>query len=97
MMLSPDVELRSQEVARVLRQEVQAAPYRTLGLAFTAGYVLGGGLTPNLVRLLMVAGGRAMAGNFVSAALRGAAQQWRMIDDSQGPFPAAWDPTSGTR
>jgi hypothetical protein len=97
MMLSRDVELRSQEVARVLRKEVRAAPYRTLGLALGAGYVLGGGLTPNVVRLLMMAGGRAMAGNFLSAAVRGAFQQWRMIDDSQGPFPAAWDPTPGTR
>jgi hypothetical protein len=97
MVLSQDVELRSQELARVLRREVRAAPYRTLGLALGAGYVLGGGLTPNVVRLLMMAGGRAMAGNFLSAAVRGAFQQWRMIDDSQGPIPAAWDPTPGTR
>jgi hypothetical protein len=97
MTLSQDVELHSQELARVLRKEVQAAPYRTLGLALTAGYVLGGGLTPSVVRLLMMAGGRAMAGNFLAAALRGAFQQWRMIDDSQGPFPAAWDQTSGAR
>jgi hypothetical protein len=97
MMLSRDVEVRSQEVARFLRREVRAAPYRTLGLALTAGYVLGGGLTPGLVRVLMVAGGRTMAGNFLTAAVRGAFDQWRMIDDTQGPFPAAWDPTPGTR
>src|SRR5262249_10246114 len=73
------------------------APFRPLGLALTAGYVLGGGLTPGLVRVLMVAGGRTMAGNFLTAAVRGAFDQWRMIDDTQGPFPAAWDPTPGTR
>jgi hypothetical protein len=97
MMISHDVELRSQELARFLRKEVQAAPYRTLGLALTAGYVLGGGLTPGLVRVLMLTGGRAMAGNFLSAAVRGALDQWRTIDDAQGPFPTAWDPTPGTR
>jgi hypothetical protein len=95
MMISHDVELRAQEAARVLSREVQAAPYRTLGLALAAGYVLGGGLTPGVVRLLMMAGGRAMAGNFLAAAVRGALDQWRTIDDTQGPFPAAWDPTSG--
>jgi hypothetical protein len=96
MMISHDVEVRAQEVARVLTREVQSAPYRTLGLALAAGYVLGGGLTPGLVRLLMVAGGRAVAGNFLTAAVRGAFEQWRTIDDDQGPFPAAWDPTPGT-
>src|SRR5262245_34179647 len=97
MMLSRDVEVRSQEVARFLRREVRAAPYRTLGLALTAGYVLGGGLTPGLVRVLMVAGGRRMAGNFLTATGRGAVDQSRMMDDTQGPLPAACDPTPGTR
>lgn len=74
-----DLELRSEEVARFLRQEVQGAPYGTLMMALIAGYVLGGGLTPRLVRLLVVTGGRAMAGNFVAAALRGALDQgWRI-------------------
>jgi hypothetical protein len=97
MMLSHDVEVRAQEAARFLRREVRAAPYRTLGLALTAGYVLGGGLTPGLLRVLMVTGGRAVAGKFMSAAVRGAFDQWRMIDDAQGPFPTAWDSTPGTR
>ena len=82
MALSRDVELQSQEVARVLRREVQAAPYRTLGVALAAGYVLGGGLTPTVMRLIMTAGGRAIAGSVLAAAFRGASQQWRMIDDS---------------
>ena len=59
-----DLELRSEEVARFLRQEVQGAPYRTLVMALIAGYVLGG---------------RAMAGNFVAAALRGTFdERWRI-------------------
>ena len=67
-----DVERRSDEAARFLRQEVRAAPYRTLGLALAAGYVLGGGLTPRAVRLLVMTGGRAMAGNVLASAIRGA-------------------------
>ena len=73
-----EVERRSDEVASFLRQEVQAAPYRTLGLALAAGYVLGGGLTPRAVRLLVVTGGRAMAGNVLAAAVRGAFDHRRM-------------------
>ena len=71
------VELRSEEVAQRLRHEVQDAPYRTLALALLAGYVLGGGLTPNVVRLLVLAGGRAMAGNLFAAVVRGAIDQGR--------------------
>ena len=67
-----EVERRSDEVARVLRREVRATPYRTLGLALAAGYVLGGGLTPRAVRLLVMTGGKAMAGNVLSSAIRGA-------------------------
>jgi hypothetical protein len=77
-MEATDVELRSEEVARFLRQEVRAAPYRTLTLALAAGYVLGGGLTPSVVRLLVLMGGRAMAGNLLAAAVRGAFDQGRM-------------------
>ena len=67
-----EVERRSDEVARVLRREVRATPYRTLGLALAAGYVLGGGLTPRAVRLLVMTGGRAMAGSVLGSAIRGA-------------------------
>ena len=67
-----EVERRSDEVARVLRREVRATPYRTLGLALAAGYVLGGGLTPRAVRLLVMTGGKAMAGSVLGSAIRGA-------------------------
>jgi hypothetical protein len=77
-MEASDVELRSEEVARFLRREVQDAPYRTLALALAAGYVLGGGLTPSVVRLLVLTGGRAMAGSLLAAAVRGAFDQRRM-------------------
>ena len=67
-----ELEHRSDEVASFLRQEVRATPYRTLGLALAAGYVLGGGLTPRAVRLLVMTGGRAMAGSVLGSAIRGA-------------------------
>ena len=67
-----EVERRSDEAARVLRREVRATPYRTLGLALAAGYVLGGGLTPRAVRLLVMTGGKAMAGSVLGSAIRGA-------------------------
>jgi hypothetical protein len=76
-MNATDVERRSQEVAEFLRQEVLDAPYRTLGMAMLAGYLLAGGLTPRVLWLLMATGGRAMAGNLVSAAFRGALDQGR--------------------
>src|SRR4029453_5607678 len=78
-MKATDIERRSQEVAEFLRQEVLEAPYRTLGMALIAGYVLAGGLTPRLMWLLMTTGGRAMAGNLVTAAFRGAFDQRRRI------------------
>jgi hypothetical protein len=78
-MKATDVERRSQDVAEFLRQEVLESPYRTLGMALIAGYVLAGGLTPRLMWLLMTTGGRAMAGNLVTAAFRGAFDQRRRI------------------
>ena len=78
-MNASEVELRSHEVAHFLRREVQGAPYRTLGLALAAGYVLGGGLTPNVVRLLVMTGGRTMVGNLLAAAVRGTLDQRRTM------------------
>ena len=78
-MTGTDIEQRSQEVAEFLRQEVLEAPYRTLGMAVIAGYVLAGGLTPRLMWLLMATGGRAMAGSLVTAAFRGAFDPRRRI------------------
>lgn len=75
---SRNMEVRSQEVARYLRDEAQRSPYRALAVALAAGYVLGGGLTPRLVKALMLMGGRALAGNLVSAAVRGTLDQRRI-------------------
>jgi hypothetical protein len=72
-----DVERRSEDLARYVRQEVERAPVRTVALAFAAGYVLGGGLTPRALRLVALNAGRAMAGNFVAAAMRGALDERR--------------------
>ncbi len=76
-MNASEIERRSEEAARFLRDEISVAPYRTLGLALAAGYVIGGGLTPHLMRLLMTTGGRAMAGSLLAAAARGAFDQRR--------------------
>lgn len=74
-----DVERRSQDVARYVRDEVQRAPFRTLGIALAAGYVLGGGLTPRALRLVALNAGRVMAGNVIAAALRGTFDDRRTI------------------
>lgn len=70
-------EKRSEDLARYVREEVQRAPVRTVALALAAGYVLGGGLTPRALRLVALNAGRAMAGNFIAAALRGAFDERR--------------------
>jgi uncharacterized protein (DUF1786 family) len=70
-MRTTDVELRAEEFAHRVRHEARSAPYRTLALGLVAGYVLGGGLTPRAMRVLLLAGGRLMAANLVAAALRG--------------------------
>ena len=72
-----EVEHRSEDVARYLRDQVQRAPVRTIALALAAGYVLGGGLTPRALRILALVAGRAMAGNLMSAAVRGTFDQGR--------------------
>lgn len=76
-MQPPEVQKRSEDAARYLRDEVQRAPYRTLGMVAAAGYILGGGLTPTLVKLIALNAGRAMAGNLFAAAVRGALDQRR--------------------
>ena len=72
-----EVEQRSEDLARYIRQEVQRAPVRTVAIALAAGYVLGGGLTPRALRLVAMNAGRAMAGNVLAAALRGAFDERR--------------------
>lgn len=66
-----ELEWRSGDAARHLRQEVRRAPARSIAMALATGYVLGGGLTPRAVRLLLVSAGRALAGNLIAAAIRG--------------------------
>lgn len=48
------------EVADTTSKQVRAHPVATLGLAFGAGYVLGGGLPSALTRLAVGAGSRAL-------------------------------------
>jgi hypothetical protein len=74
-METSELQQRTEDAANYLRHQVQDAPYRTLGAVALAGYVLGGGLTPALVRLIALNAGRAMAGNLFAAALRGVTNQ----------------------
>ena len=71
------VQRRSKDAAGYLRDEVQRAPYSTLGMVAAAGYILGGGLTPTLVRLVALNVSRAMAGKLFAAAVRSAFDQGR--------------------
>jgi hypothetical protein len=71
-MEAADVERQTEAAVQYLRHEVQRSPYRTLALAAAAGWVLGGGLTLRVMRLLVLNAGRAMAGNLIAAGLRGA-------------------------
>jgi hypothetical protein len=60
----------------LLRERMRTQPYATLATAAGIGYVLGGGLSPSMVRLLMAAGGRM--------ALQGFAQRLVSADAVSG-------------
>ena len=42
----------------LLRERMQQTPYTTVAAAAGVGFILGGGLSPAIVRLLLVMGGR---------------------------------------
>ena len=56
----------SDDASRSLRDQVDRSPYGSLGLAFLAGYVLGGGLTLRVGTFVLAAAGRAMLANLVT-------------------------------
>ena len=74
-----DMERRTEDVVRSVRQEVNRAPIQSVALALTAGWVLGGGLTPRVLRLALGTAGRAMTGALLAAAVRGSFDQRRTI------------------
>jgi ElaB/YqjD/DUF883 family membrane-anchored ribosome-binding protein len=60
--LAAAVQDAADGVQRYLTQQVAQRPYSTLGVAAGIGYVLGGGLSPGLTRVLLNAAARvAMA------------------------------------
>lgn len=72
-----DIERRTEDVVRSVRREVHRAPIQSVALALTAGWVLGGGLTPRVLRLALGTVGRAMTGALVAAAVRSSFDQRR--------------------
>lgn len=72
-----DVERRTEDVVRSVRREVHQAPMQSVALALAAGWMLGGGLTPRVLRFAFATAGRAMTGTLVAAAVRGAFHQGR--------------------
>lgn len=76
-MVIADMEKHTEDVVRSVRNEVNRAPIQSVALALTAGWVLGGGLTPRVLRLALGTAGRAMTGALVAAAVRGSLDQRR--------------------
>lgn len=65
------IERGSSELAALVRDEMRRSPWIGIAAGFTAGYVLGGGLTVRLTGVLVAALARAMMANAVAAAARG--------------------------
>jgi hypothetical protein len=68
------IENLSANVSVSLRDGVDRRPVASLGLAFAAGYILGGGLTLRLGTFLMAAAGRALVASSIAAAVGGFAR-----------------------
>lgn len=66
------IESAAADGVRWLRTQVLENPWPTIGAAAAAGWLLGGGLTPRLVGLLVTTAGRLAVTDVVAAALRGA-------------------------
>ncbi len=69
-----DIEAAAADGVTWLREQVVQNPWPTIGAAAAAGWLLGGGLTPRLVGVLLTTAGRLAVTDVVSAALRGAAR-----------------------
>jgi hypothetical protein len=59
----------------VLRERMRTQPYATIAAAAGIGYVLGGGLSPSMVRLLVAAGGRIALQGFLHRLAAGEAER----------------------
>lgn len=67
-----EIEAATADGVAWLRRQVRENPWQTIGTAVGAGFLLGGGLTPRLVGMLLTTTGRLMLADVVSAAFRGA-------------------------
>ena len=63
------IESLSANLSVSLRDGVEHRPAAALGVAFAAGYILGGGLTLRLGSFLMAAAGRALIASSIAAAV----------------------------
>lgn len=67
-----DIEAAAADGVAWLRDQVLENPWPMIGAAAATGWLLGGGLTPRLVGILVATAGRLAVTDVVSAALRGA-------------------------
>lgn len=67
-----DIEAAAADGVSWLRQQVVENPWPAIGAAAAAGWLLGGGLTPRLVGVLITTAGRLAVTDVMSAAIRGA-------------------------
>jgi hypothetical protein len=72
-----DMEQRTEDLVRSVRREVQRAPVQSVALALAAGWVLGGGLSPRVLRLALATATRGVTATLVAAVVRGAFDQGR--------------------
>jgi len=59
----------TQQAGAYLKEQLQARPYATLGIAAGAGFVLGGGLSLRLSSTLLTVGGRMVASKLLQDVL----------------------------
>lgn len=83
------------DLATLSRQQLERNPYATLGVAFAAGYVLGGGLPARLVALAVGVSGRAAATMLARDFLEGIQDAPRSEAGARGDGPSERSDASG--
>ncbi|MGH7858859.1 MAG: hypothetical protein ACREQY_16145 [Candidatus Binatia bacterium] len=85
--LAHAVDEAFEELAAFLRDRLDRRPYATLGVAMSAGYVLGGGVPSFVTRSVLELGGRIAIAATINQLVRGRAR-----DEGEG---VANDPEGG--
>jgi hypothetical protein len=70
--LGDEFQTSTKQVQQFLKQQVKEHPYRSVLVAFGAGYVLAGGLASAMTRQIIRLGLRSAAPSLIAAALAGA-------------------------